>query len=104
MRMSKLFVAAGILAVSLLLSASPAIAIPALQIYIEGSSYDASSETWLTTSSTSRLWVIGSFTSAESILVQANMGNTGKFNYSVIDNYFLFWICVADNYQTEKAI
>jgi len=34
-------------------------AIPALQLYIEGSTYDTATETWVTSSPTFKLWVIG---------------------------------------------
>lgn len=36
-----------------------AFAIPALQLYIEGSNYDASEESWITTASSFKLWVLG---------------------------------------------
>ena len=42
------------------LSAGSALAIPALQIYIEGAEFDAATETWVTESSGSlRLWAVG---------------------------------------------
>lgn len=42
------------------LSASSALAIPELQLYIEGATYDAGSETWVTESTGSlRLWAVG---------------------------------------------
>jgi len=34
-------------------------AVPVLQLYIEGSDYDASSETWITNSPSFKLWVLG---------------------------------------------
>ncbi len=39
--------------------ASGASAVPTLQLYIEGATYNASTETWVTTSNTFNLWVIG---------------------------------------------
>ena len=39
--------------------ASSAMAIPVLQIYIDGADYDSTTETWITTDSTFDLWVIG---------------------------------------------
>ena len=42
-----------------LLIAGGASAMPALQLYIEGATYDTTTETWLTTSDSFNLWVIG---------------------------------------------
>ena len=42
------------------LFASAAAAIPSLQLYIEGSSYDSTTETWTTTESDFKIWVITS--------------------------------------------
>ena len=39
--------------------ASSAMAIPVLQIYIDGASYDSTTETWITTDTAFDLWVIG---------------------------------------------
>ena len=39
--------------------AGPAQAIPELQLYIEGAAWDASTQTWVTTSNDFKLWVIG---------------------------------------------
>src|SRR5688572_501687 len=40
--------------------ASPALAVPILQLYVEGADYDAATETWtLTGADTIRLWTIG---------------------------------------------
>ena len=41
------------------LGAGSAAAIPTLQLYIEGGTYDASTETWFTSSNTFNLWVLG---------------------------------------------
>lgn len=43
-------------------------AIPVLQLYIEGSTYDASTETWETTSSDFTLWVLGNVGASGTIL------------------------------------
>lgn len=40
-------------------SISTSFAIPELQLYIEGAAYDDSTETWVTTSNSFRLWVMG---------------------------------------------
>lgn len=56
MRRRALALAAGVLAAGL---ATAAAAVPTLQLYIEGASYDATSETWVTTDTTFNLWVIG---------------------------------------------
>ena len=46
--------------VTLILSmAAPAFAIPELQLYIEGASWDSGTETWMTDSNSFKLWVIG---------------------------------------------
>jgi hypothetical protein len=50
-------IAAGLLAV--MVFAAPAFAIPALQLYIEGSTYDPTDESWLFTGDDFKLWVIG---------------------------------------------
>lgn len=42
-----------------LLAHSQAFAVPLLQLYIEGGTYDTVTETWVTTASTFELWVIG---------------------------------------------
>ena len=39
--------------------AAPALAIPTLQVYIEGAEYDQDLDTWVTENSSFRLWVIG---------------------------------------------
>lgn len=39
--------------------AVPALAIPELQLYVEGATYDASTETWVTNSNNFKLWVLG---------------------------------------------
>ena len=54
-------------ATTLMLTLGTAQALPILQIYIEGASYHALSETWLTTNSNFKLWVVGSFLSTETI-------------------------------------
>jgi len=41
------------------LGANKAVAIPALQLYIEGATYDSSTETWVITEPVFKLWVIG---------------------------------------------
>jgi len=38
---------------------SAAHAVPALQLYIEGATYDTDSESWVVSSTDFRLWVIG---------------------------------------------
>jgi len=43
----------------LVVGAQVAYAIPDLQLYIEGATYDTASQTWVTNSSSFRLWVIG---------------------------------------------
>jgi hypothetical protein len=45
--------------VAVLLLAPAANAIPHLQIYIEGATYDASLESWVTSASNFKLWVVG---------------------------------------------
>jgi len=47
------------LAVTLMLWAGPAWAVPALQVYIPGADWDPSTQTWVTTSPDFDLWVIG---------------------------------------------
>jgi hypothetical protein len=42
-----------------LLGSSPAQAVPKLQLYIEGATYDLATETWVTTDGTFDIWVIG---------------------------------------------
>jgi hypothetical protein len=42
-----------------LLGAAPAQAVPKLQLYIDGATYDTATETWVTTDGTFDLWVIG---------------------------------------------
>jgi hypothetical protein len=39
--------------------AAPALAIPEIQLYVEGASFDASTQTWVTNSDNFKLWVIG---------------------------------------------
>lgn len=41
------------------LIAGPVQAVPALQLYIEGATYNANTETWVTSSNSFRLWAIG---------------------------------------------
>lgn len=43
---------------AVLLGTAPASAIPSLQLYIEGSSYDATTQTWTTSASDFDIWVI----------------------------------------------
>ena len=48
------------LALTLLLAgATSSSAIPVLQLYIEGATYDSADETWVSTSNSFNLWVIG---------------------------------------------
>jgi len=54
--------------VGLTIWALPALAIPELQLYVEGSTYDASTETWVTNSSNFKLWVIGDVSAKGTIL------------------------------------
>ena len=52
----------GLLTLSLLALARPAQAVPVLQLYIEGATYDAATESWhatIPTTGTIRLWTIG---------------------------------------------
>ena len=51
----------------LLAGVSSVLAIPALQLYIEGSTYDTTTETWLTDSSSFTLWVLGNVDSVGTI-------------------------------------
>ena len=46
-------------ALALVLLATSAQAIPVLQIYIEGATYDPNSETWVTSQADFKLWVVG---------------------------------------------
>lgn len=55
----RLLVAFGCGVALLLVGAGTASAIPVLQLYIEGASYDATDETWVATSNSFNLWVIG---------------------------------------------
>ena len=57
--MKKARVAAAAVVVLCVALTSPAFAIPALQIYIDGSSYDPVTESWITTASTFDIWIIG---------------------------------------------
>ena len=50
--LTKTVLAAGTAALMMAAISGPAQAIPALQLYIEGSSYDAGTETWVTTAGT----------------------------------------------------
>ena len=48
--------------IAVMLSVQPASAVPELQLYIEGATYDATTETWeadISSSGTLRLWTIG---------------------------------------------
>ena len=45
--------------IGLTIWAVPAMAIPELQLYIEGATYDNSTQTWVTNASDFKLWVIG---------------------------------------------
>jgi len=47
---------------------APALAIPELQLYVEGATYDASTETWVTNSSNFKLWVLGDIGAKGTIL------------------------------------
>ena len=49
-------------AIALILAIRPALAVPELQLYIEGATYDSSTETWvadISSSGTLRLWAVG---------------------------------------------
>jgi len=48
-----------VVALSLLLHSGAARAIPGLQIYIDGATYDSNSQTWVTASPDFDLWVVG---------------------------------------------
>jgi PEP-CTERM motif len=45
--------------VTIMAWAAPALAIDELQLYIEGGTYDASTQTWITSATNFKLWVIG---------------------------------------------
>ena len=45
--------------IAVMIWAVPALAIDELQLYIEGGSYDTSTQTWITNSGSFKLWVIG---------------------------------------------
>jgi len=47
------------IALALALMASMAQAIPVLQIYVEGATYDPNTETWVTSQTDFKLWVVG---------------------------------------------
>lgn len=47
------------LVVAVLAFATPAAAVPTLQLYIEGSTYDAGTQTWVIDASPFKLWVLG---------------------------------------------
>jgi hypothetical protein len=47
---------------------APALAIPELQLYIEGATYDNSTQTWVTNSSNFKLWVVGDVSKKGTIL------------------------------------
>ena len=51
--------AATLLVVAVLAFATPAAAVPTLQLYIEGSTYNADTETWVIDASPFKLWVLG---------------------------------------------
>jgi hypothetical protein len=53
-------------ALILAFSVSTAFAVPFLQVYIEGATYDTGNETWLITQSEFKLWVMGQVTGPES--------------------------------------
>ena len=57
--MRRLHMAFGLVAAFVLAGATAASAVPVLQLYIEGASYDTADETWISTSSSFNLWVIG---------------------------------------------
>lgn len=55
-------------AAAILFAASSVSAIPVLQIYVEGATYDTNSETWITTASDFKLWVVGNVDAHGAIL------------------------------------
>jgi hypothetical protein len=54
--------------IGLMIWAVPALAIPEIQLYVEGATYDASTETWVTNSNNFRLWVMGDVSAKGTIL------------------------------------
>ena len=74
----------------LLAGVSSVFAIPALQLYIEGSTYDTVTETWLTNSSSFTLWVMGNVSGKGEILdvrlaVAYDSSESGSVDFTVAD-------------------
>ena len=69
MSVTKVFAYSLVLSVCLFVIGVPsAFALPILQVYIEDATYDQASETWLTTQSDFKLWVVGHFDEGQSIM------------------------------------
>jgi hypothetical protein len=82
-RFKSILAAAGLL----FLAPASSYAIPTLQLYIEGSSYDSSTETWTIDSSNFKLWVLGETDQFGTIfdvnLVVAHLaGETGSISFT----------------------
>lgn len=63
-----------LLAVASTAMAATSYAIPALQVYIPGGTYDASSETWVTSDNEFEVWIVAS-TEMYDVVVTANVGD-----------------------------
>lgn len=72
----RLLVACGLAALLLATCALPAGAVPDLQLYVEGATWDGSTETWVTTASDFDLWVIVANNSLAGIKVAAALDQT----------------------------
>lgn len=74
-------------AVLLLLAPASSYAIPTLQLYIEGSSYDTATDTWSIDSPTFKLWVLGETDKTGTIfgvnlVVAHNTGEAGTISFA----------------------
>ena len=74
-------------AMLILVMSSTAFAIPELQLYIEGSTYDTATETWIVNTPTFKLWVLGDVekfgTLSDVMLTTAfNTSETGTINFT----------------------
>lgn len=77
------------------LAAAPAFAVPTLQVYIEGAMYDQDLETWVTSRSNLKLWVVGNVGEVGTIydvhLAAAYLsGETGNISITASTTSLLF--------------
>lgn len=72
-------------AVAILAMGQPVLAIPALQTFIPGGSYDAATQTWVTTSGTFELWVIAANTDSKPLYDLTLVGALAGGQAPVVD-------------------